>query len=154
MLVANALLKHLLKSSDTEVSKAVGSVANSHPRGPLPFQNSFTSSACRSQYRKGRGQPRGWTSLCIHLRRLQMAVSSQVSLPCMALTQNTQLPGHSMTTPTKHVEPHPGDNAGHVHPREQDLQASFGNMRTRNSATDSCRRKSGAPSPWPRGSHS
>lgn len=73
---------------------------------------------------------------------LQMVVSSQVS-------QDTL-----MTTPTKHVEPHPRGNGSHVLSREQDLQVSFENTRTTNSTSDSYHRKSEASSPWLTGSHS
>lgn len=42
-----------------------------------------------------------------------------------------------MTTPTKHVEPHPRGNGSHVLSREQDLQVSFENTRATNSTSES-----------------
>lgn len=89
VLVANAFLEHLLKSS-VETNKAMGSMGNSHS---LLLWNAFASSALGHSAERARTTEDAVA--CIHLRRLQMMVSSQVSFPYVALTQDTQLPGHT-----------------------------------------------------------
>lgn len=89
VLVANALLEHLLKSS-VEASKAMGAVGNLHS---LRLRNTFASSALGHSAERTRTTEDAVA--CIHLRRLQMVVSSQVSFLYMAGTQDTQLPEYT-----------------------------------------------------------